>query len=184
MPQRIHIYTKATYMEKATMCAYPQSSNALPHWKYVLQCSAKFPSINIPDQETDDQYSNTSPSISFHIYHLIARCKKNGRLLLTDKKICCMFKQDSVSEKSTKIYTRKELVMTETTISIFHTSFYIPEIQNLEFHITHVQILGTNHCGDSHRTAFKRCESFQDVICRPDYAERVVSSFSNKIQSE
>ena len=80
-----------------------------------MQCCAKFPSVNLPDQETDDQYTNTSPSISFHIYHLIARCSKHGRLLLTDKKNhkC---KQDSVSEQYTKIYTTKELVIMETTI--------------------------------------------------------------------
>ena len=33
-------------------------------------------------------------------------------------------------------------------------------------------------------TVFKRCELFQDVICRRDYDERVVASFSNQIQSE
>ena len=102
-----HIYTKAPDMEKATMCAYTQSYHALPHCKCVMQCCAKFPSINIPDQETDDQYSNTSPSISFHIYHIIARCKTHGRILLTDKKICCKCKQDTVSEKSTKYTLEK-----------------------------------------------------------------------------
>ena len=53
------------------------------------------------------------------------------------------------------IYTRKELVMTETTISNFNTSFYISDIQKLAFHIPHV-IMGTNHCGGSRLTAFKR----------------------------
>ena len=72
----------------------------------------------------------------------------------------------------------------ETTISNFHTAFFVPEIQKLAFHITHVQILVTNHCGDSFQTAFKRRESFQDVLCYRDYAERVVSSFSNQIQSK
>ena len=72
----------------------------------------------------------------------------------------------------------------ETTISNFHTSFFIPEIHKLAFHIPHVQILGTNHCGDSRRTAFKRCKSFQDVLCRRGYDEMVVSSFANQIQSE
>ena len=71
----------------------------------------------------------------------------------------------------------------ETNISNFHSSFYIPAIQKLEFHIPHVQILGTNHCGDSRWNAFKRQESFQDVLCSRDYAERVVVSFSNQIQS-
>ena len=31
---------------------------------------------------------------------------------------------------------------------------------------------------------FKRRELFQDIICCRDYAERVVASFSNQIQSE
>ena len=72
----------------------------------------------------------------------------------------------------------------ETTISNFHTSFYIPEIQKLEFHIPNIQILGTNNCSDSLQTAFKRRESFQYVLCCRDYAGRVVASFSHQIKSE
>ena len=82
-----HIYVKAYDMEKATMCAYPHSYHSLTHWKYIMQVCAKWPSVNIPDQEIDDQYSYTSPSIQFHIYHLIARCSTRGRLPLTDKKM-------------------------------------------------------------------------------------------------
>ena len=52
------------------------------------------------------------------------------------------------------------------------------------FHIPHVKILGTHHCGDSHQTAFKRRESFQYVLCLSDYADRVVASFSHQRQSE
>ena len=138
------------------MCAYPQSDHSLTHWKCVMQCCSKFPSINLPDQETDDQYPDNSPSIRFHLYHIIALCTKHGIFPLTDKNICRKCKQDTVSGQSTKIYTRKELVVMETTIYNFHTSLYIPEIQKLAFHIPHVQILGTNHCGDSRRTTFKR----------------------------
>ena len=71
----------------------------------------------------------------------------------------------------------------ETTISYFHTSFYIPAIHKLAFYISHVCILGTNHCEELQRTAFKRRDLFQDVLCCRDYAERVVASFDNKIQS-
>ena len=95
-----------------------------------------------------------------------------------------MCKQESSSDNSTKIYTRKDLVMMETTISDFHTSFYIPSIQKLAFHLPHVRILSTNHCGEMQRTAFKQCELFQDVLCRRDYAERVVASFANQIKSK
>ena len=94
-----------------------------------------------------------------------------------------MCKQEYLSDKSKNIYTRKELVVMEKTISDFHTIFYIPDIQKLAFHIPHVRILGTNHCGEMLRTAFKLRELFQDVLCIFGYDERVVTSFSNQIQS-
>ena len=97
---------------------------------------------------------------------------------------CRKCKQDSDSEQSTEIYTRKELGMMEKTISNFYTSFYFPEIQKLAFHIPHVQIMGTSHCGDSHKKPFKLSESFQDVLCRHEYDDNLVSSISNQILSE
>ena len=72
----------------------------------------------------------------------------------------------------------------ETTISDFYTSFYMPAIQRLAFRLPHVRILGTNNCVAIRRTAFKKRELFQDVLCRRDYTERVVASFANQIQSE
>ena len=105
------------------------------------------PCINFPDQEIDHQNSDTTPSIRFHIYHIIARCTAHGKIPLKKKKICYMCKQESSSYVSTKIYIIKELVMMETTISHFHTSFYITAIQKLAFQLPHVCILGTNHCG-------------------------------------
>ena len=95
-----------------------------------------------------------------------------------------MCKQESSSDNSTKIYTRKELIMTEATIYEFHTSFYIPAIQKLAFNLPNVRILVKNHCDEMRRTAFKLCELFQDIICRRDYADRVVTIFANQIQSE
>ena len=159
-------------MANATMCAYPHYDNALSHWKCVLRCCADCPCINLPDQETNQKHEETTPSIRFHIYHIIARCTAHGRIPLKDNKICY-----------TKIYTRKEIVMIETTISGFHTSFYIPSIQKLDFYLPHVKMLGTNHCGEMRCTAFKRRESFQDVLCCRDYDERVAASFAHQIQS-
>ena len=94
-----------------------------------------------------------------------------------------MCKQESSSNESTKIYTRKDLVMTETKISGFRTSFYIPAIQKLAFQLPHVLILDTNHCGAMRRTTFKQRELFQDVICHRDYSERVFARFTHQIQS-
>ena len=50
----------------------------------------------------------------------------------------------------------KELVNMKKKIPYSHTIFYTPEIQKMEFHIPHVQILGANHFGNFSQTAFKR----------------------------
>ena len=81
-----------------------------------------------------------------------------------------------------KIYTRKKRAMMETYIADLHTSFYITAIQNLAFHLPHVRILGTNHCGNTRRKTFKRCSAKQYVLCCSDYNERVVSIFLHQIQ--
>ena len=74
MPHLFHIYTKACDMAKTTMCAYTQSDHALTRWKGILRCFAKCPCVNLPDQETGYQYSDTRPSIRFHIYNIISCC--------------------------------------------------------------------------------------------------------------
>ena len=149
MPYGRHIYAKAYGMEKATMCVYPHYYHALIHRKCVLLCHSNCPCINLPCQETHNQYSDTTPSIRFHIYHIIERCTVHDRIPLKEGKICQMCKQESSSDESTKIYTRKELVMMETTISDFYTSFYKTFIHRLAFHLPRLRILGTNHCGET-----------------------------------
>ena len=56
MPHGCHIYAKASDMENATMCTYPQYDHALPHRKCVLRCCSDCPCINIPDQETTKKH--------------------------------------------------------------------------------------------------------------------------------
>ena len=58
-----HIYSKASDMANATMCVYPHSYHALPHWKCELQCCSDCPCINIPEQETHKKHEETTPSI-------------------------------------------------------------------------------------------------------------------------
>ena len=93
MPHERHIDAKESNIAKATMCAYPQSDHAIPHWKCELRYCADYPCINIPDQETDNQYSETTPSIRFHIYHIIVCCTDHGIIPFKNKKICHMRKQ-------------------------------------------------------------------------------------------
>ena len=54
----------------------------------------------------------------------------------------------------------------------------------LAFHLPYMFILGTNHCGELQRTAFKRRKLFQDVLCSCFYDERVVAIFSHQKKSE
>ena len=82
MPHGNHIYEKASDMAKAIMCEYTHSDNTLPHFKRVIQCCAKCKIINLSDQKTYNQYSNTSPSIRFQIYHILSRCSTHRRLTL------------------------------------------------------------------------------------------------------
>ena len=72
----------------------------------------------------------------------------------------------------------------EKTIYDFNTSLYIPSIQRLDFHLPHVRILGTNHCGELQCTAFKHIGLFKDVLCSNDYADMVVPSFDHEIKSD
>ena len=88
IPHGRHIYAKAPGMENVTRCTYPQSDNALPHWKCVLRCCANCPCINLTDQERDKKYEETTPSIMFHIYHIIGHCTAHYIIPLKDKKIC------------------------------------------------------------------------------------------------
>ena len=53
IPNGRHIYAKASGMEKATMCTYTQSNNALSHLGCVLRCCAECSYINIPGQKTN-----------------------------------------------------------------------------------------------------------------------------------
>ena len=72
----------------------------------------------------------------------------------------------------------------ETSIVYFHQSFYIPAIQEIAFNLTHVPVLGTHHCGNTCREAFKRRASYQYLLCHKYYSELVVTIFEHQIQSE
>ena len=107
IPHGRHIYAKASDMENAKTFAYPHSDHVLPHWKCVLRYCSGCPHININDQEKNKKYEKTTPSIRFHIYHIIGRCTAHGRIPLKDKKICYMCKQESSPDEFKNIHTPK-----------------------------------------------------------------------------
>ena len=51
MPNRNHIFKTASEMATATLCAYPKSKYAFPHWKCILCCCENVPRIDLPSPE-------------------------------------------------------------------------------------------------------------------------------------
>ena len=164
------------------MCTYLQSDYALPNCKCILWCCDYCTCINLPDLKTYHQYSETTPSIRFQIYHIIGRYTAHGRISLKDKKyVTCVNK--NICRWIYKYIHQRRYSYDETKISGFLTSVYIPAIQKLVFHLPHMRILGTNICGAMQHTAFKWRDLFQDILCRCDYDERVVPCFAHQIKS-
>ena len=166
-------------MAMATMCAYTPSHHEFLHWKFVLHSCPSCPSIDLTGQDSDSFHSTTSPTIRFHVYHLIAHCTVHERHPERNLKLL-IYLQDLASVTPAKIYTRKELALMETSVYEFHTSFYIIDIQKLAFHLPHVRILGTHCCGNTLRKSFKLRRTFQYFLCHCDYSKRVVSNLHIK----
>ena len=75
-------------------------------------------------------------------------------------------------------------MLLENLISEFNDKYNSTEIKKLAFHLPHVCILGTHYCVKECHAAFKCRRKQYDVLCRCDYSECIVSSFSYQIQSE
>ena len=138
---RRHIYQTSPYMDTATMCVCPSSLYELIHCKCVLHCCAKYPCIDISNQESDKNKSMICPKIHFHVYNLVSHCTVNVWRALAENKHCRLCSGVPKYMPNAKIFPRKYIVMIETYITYFHTSFYIPEIKNLALHLIHVRML-------------------------------------------
>ena len=112
------------------------ADHTLPHCKCVLRCYADCLCINIPDQEKTKKHEETTPSIMFHIYHIIVRCTAHGEIPLKDKKICCMFGQEYVPDQ----LEHKDSTAIQNTLEISNTddihSCVTPRKQNISVHAT------------------------------------------------
>ena len=75
IPHGRYIYQTASGMSMDTMCTYPSSQHALPHWKYVLCCCSN---CDIPSQESDKNHSKIFPGISFNTYKMVLHYTVHG----------------------------------------------------------------------------------------------------------
>ena len=90
-----------------------------------MRCCAQFPRIDTASQKSDKNNSNTYPKISFNLYKLVLHCKMHGRFPINENKKYRLGLSVTGSVPNSNIYTRKNLLIMETSISDFHTSFYI-----------------------------------------------------------
>ena len=100
-----------------------------------------------------------SYNICFHIYYLIEHCTMHVRRPLDENKTCCFFLSDTTYVPPAKLYTRNYLIMVETYIFEFRKKLYYRN-KRLAFHLTHVLIIGTYQCGNTHYEALNVVDIF------------------------
>ena len=105
------------------MCVYPSSNYALSHWKCVLHCCAQFTCIDLPSTESDQHNSNAIRKIRFHVYQQMAHCTMDDGYPFNEKIQCQLYEAYTDKIVAAKNYTRKELVMMESSIVDFHHQF-------------------------------------------------------------
>ena len=66
----------------------------------------------------------------------------------------------------------------------FHQNFYNIAMQKTAINKLHVHIIVTHNCFNTRKEAFKCRSDFQDVLCRHDYAKRIVVIFAHQIESQ
>ena len=123
-----HRYQIAYDMEMATICVYPPSQHTFPHWNYLLHHFENFPCIDLTSQQLYKHHSNTCPTMSFHVYHLIARCTVQGRRLFYKNKSCvCVIPHLCHPQKyihKNSVLLLRHQIMTFTPFSTFQKYKY------------------------------------------------------------
>ena len=91
----------------------------MPHWKCVLLCCHKCPSIVITSQKANKNTPQTYTTIRFHVYKNKLWCNFHEKMADNDRIICDMCtKNDSVNTMK-KNCTHKKLVLLKTSIIDF-----------------------------------------------------------------
>ena len=94
----------------------------------MLNCCEQFPRIDLPSSESDQHSSNIIPTTHVHVYQHISSYTVHGIRPFNENKQCqlCVASIDLIT--NAKLYTKKELVVMETSILDFHKKVYIPAI--------------------------------------------------------
>ena len=78
------------------------------HWKGVLGCCEKCPSIGIPGQESNRDETHMCPKMLLHVNRLLSYCTVHGICTYEEKHIPCVIQfQKYIKMKN---YTKKEFL--------------------------------------------------------------------------
>ena len=78
---------------------------------------------------------------------MFSKCSTCSQFQLGETNNCLKYQSNSRSEGKIKVYTKKQLVLFEEFISKINHDRYQPAMQEIQLHIPHVKLLGTNHVG-------------------------------------
>ena len=104
-----HIFQTASDIAMAKICAYTSSNYVLPHWKCFFSCYSQCLCMDLPSPESDQQNSNISSTIPFHVYQHIENCIVYGRRPISENNQCQLCETSTDSIITEKNYTRKEI---------------------------------------------------------------------------
>ena len=126
MPHGHHIHKTEVGMTIAKMWDLSFDKYARPHCKCVLHCCSKYLSFFPPSQKLVINIQNMCPTIRFRVYNVVSCCIVYGKLHFEEKSTCVLCYTVPTEEPSTKFYSRKELMLMETSIYKFLKKVYIP----------------------------------------------------------
>ena len=72
----------------------------------MLHCCTKFPRINNPSQESDQHTYIISPTMRFHVYKIISRCKVHCRCHFNKNKQFQLCEDSSDPKVNAEIYKK------------------------------------------------------------------------------
>ena len=106
-PCGYHIYDTSSYMSVEKNFPFTNKHNGIPHWKCVLHCCDKCPSIFQPSQEANKNTTQAYSTIHFNVYRNVAHLIVHGIFPYNKRTTFLLCFTVRISDMTTKLYTQK-----------------------------------------------------------------------------
>ena len=114
LPHGNLMFPTSSYIAIAKCVHIHHQTMPLPNWKFVLHFCEKCPRMDLMSPKSDQNNSNVSPTIKFHVYQHIALFTVHVICHLNEKNQCQLCETPTDLIVTEKLYTRKDLVMMES----------------------------------------------------------------------